>query len=140
MSMSIAYTTNNHFALTGKLIAVGPVQQKREKFSVREFVIDHSYSDRGNDFIQFGKFQLHNHQCDLIDFHKLGSKVKVHFRLTGSLMASGDYFTNLQAYRIETIQEALPAAAPAPQPAQPQPEQQWRRGTQAAPAPVGWDD
>lgn len=124
----------NEFQEEGILCWVGPTEQKTETFSVRLFAIDTSYEYQGNKYTQFADFQLMNHQCDLIDGHKIGDKVKVHFAIKGNKAKNDDkFFTKLNAYRIEPIAPAVPPA-PAPQQSMP-PAQQYQTTPPPAPAP-----
>lgn|GEM_PF-3502665 len=104
-----AFTQDNNHVAEGKLIAVQPTRNVTEKFSTRQFVIDMSYDFRGDHYKNYGVFQLTNHKCDLIDFHKIGDEVRVHFTIGSPAKqdSSGNpvVYTNLNAYRIEKVKE-----------------------------------
>ena len=102
------------FDIQGKLYEVFEEQQVSEKFKKREFVLeipDGSYT-------QYVKFQLTQDKCSLLNQYKQGDEVKVTFNLTGKpFVKNGStmYFTNLQAWRIESASNnaGAPAGAPA---------------------------
>ena len=85
------------FEINGKLHKKFDTEQKTDNFQAREFVIlleDERYP-------QYIKFQLTQDRCDLIDKFDEGHDIKVHFDLRGREW-NGKYFTNLNAWRIET--------------------------------------
>ncbi|QCR22970.1 DUF3127 domain-containing protein [Pontibacter sp. SGAir0037] len=102
------------FDIQGKLYESFEEQQVSDKFRKREFVLeipDGSYT-------QYVKFQLTQDKCSLLDQYKAGDEVKVTFNLTGKPFVKNGttmYFTNLQAWRIESAsnQFGAPAGAPA---------------------------
>ncbi len=93
------------FELTGKVIDVGPVQQKGESFKKREFVLE--VSDAGNsgrEFTDYVKFQCIQERTDIIDESYLNENVKVSFNIKGNKWEKEgrvSYFTNLDAWRVE---------------------------------------
>lgn len=98
-------TRDNSHVVEGKLYEVGAVVQYSQKFSTRYFVIDMSTEYQEKDYPNFPKFQLTNHRCDLVDVHKLGDIVKVHFSIRGTgsrdIHNNPVVFTNLDVWRIE---------------------------------------
>lgn len=86
------------FELEGEVHKIFDVEKKSEKFQARDFVVKIA---NGN-YTDYIKFQLTQDRCDLADKHKEGENVKVHFDLKGNEW-NGKYFTNLNAWRIETI-------------------------------------
>lgn len=96
------------FEITGKLIRKYDTENKTASFQAREFVIE---VQDGN-YAQFIKFQLTQDRCALLDSHNEGNEVKVHFDLRGREW-QGKYFTNLNAWRLEGVAAAQPAAADA---------------------------
>lgn len=102
------------FELSGKVIEVGPVQQKGESFKKREFVIEVSESgSAGREFINYVKFQCIQDRTDIIDESYLNDNVKVSFNIKGNKWEKDgqvSYFTNLDAWRIE---KASAGTAPA---------------------------
>ncbi|MFO7756052.1 MAG: DUF3127 domain-containing protein [Bacteroidales bacterium] len=102
------------FELSGKVIEIGPVQQKGESFKKREFVIEVSESgSAGREFINYVKFQCIQDRTDIIDESYLNDNVKVSFNIKGNKWEKDgqvSYFTNLDAWRIE---KASAGTAPA---------------------------
>ena len=101
------------FELSGKVIEIGPVQQKGESFKKREFIIEVSEaSNTGREFIDYVKFQCIQDRTDIIDESFLNDNVKVSFNIKGNKWEKDgkvSYFTNLDAWRIE---KAAPDSAP----------------------------
>ncbi|MCC9168830.1 DUF3127 domain-containing protein [Pontibacter harenae] len=101
------------FDIQGKLYEAFEEQQVSDKFRKREFVLeipDGSYT-------QYVKFQLTQDKCSLLDQYKAGDEVKVTFNLTGKPFTKNGttmYFTNLQAWRIESAASGFGAPASAP--------------------------
>ena len=93
------------FQVDGKLHKIFDTEQKSEKFRAREFVIE---VDDGK-YPQMIKFQLTQDKCELIDDHNEGDGLTVHFNLRGREW-NDRYFTNLDAWRIESADGAQPAA------------------------------
>ncbi|NRB62338.1 MAG: DUF3127 domain-containing protein [Saprospiraceae bacterium] len=95
------------FEVVGKLHKKFETESKTSSFQAREFVIE--VAD-GN-YPQMVKFQLVQDRCGLIDEYSEGDQIKVHFDLRGREW-NGKYFTNLNAWRIEsgTAQSATEAS------------------------------
>lgn len=93
------------FELSGKVIDVGPVQQKGETFRKREFVVEVSEAgNSGREFTDYIKFQCIQDRTDIIDESFLNENVKVSFNIKGNKWEKDgrvSYFTNLDAWRIE---------------------------------------
>ena len=101
------------FQVEGKLHRVFDTEQKTETFRAREFVIEVA----DGQYPQMIKFQLTQDRCDLIESHTAGDEILVHFDLRGREW-NDKYFTNLNAWRIESAGQAnagagQAAAAPA---------------------------
>lgn len=96
------------FEVVGKLHKKFDTEQKTQTFQAREFVIE--VAD-GN-YPQLVKFQLVQDRCGLIDEFEEGKPVKVHFDLRGREW-NGKYFTNLNAWRLEQVEENQQAPPPA---------------------------
>lgn len=94
------------FEVVGRLHKKFDTENKTESFQAREFVIE---VESGN-YPQFVKFQLVQDRCSLLDPYEEGTTIKVHFDLRGREW-NGKYFTNLNAWRIESP-EPTPASAP----------------------------
>jgi hypothetical protein len=106
--------------VTGKLLVKSDAQQVSEKFKKREFVVELVEDINGNNYTNFGKFQLVQSKCEILDRFNVGDTVKVHFNIKGnSYVDKKDgvtkYITNLDAWRVEGVG----AQQSAPQQAQP---------------------
>ncbi len=111
--------------VTGKLLVKSDAQQVSEKFKKREFVVELVEDINGSTYTNFGKFQLVQSKCEILDRFNVGDTVKVSFNVKGnSYVDKKDgitkYITNLDAWRIEGVQ----AQQSAPQQAQPMQQQQ----------------
>ena len=96
------------FEIIGKLHKVFEVQAKSEKFQAREFVIT-----TDGQYPQFIKFQLTQDRCELISKFEEGKDVKVYFDLRGREW-NEKFFTNLNAWKIESAQEENAGPEPIP--------------------------
>ncbi len=94
------------FEITGKLYKKFDTEVKSERFQAREFVL---LLEEGQ-YPQYIKFQLTQDRCNLIDQYEEGEMIKVHFDLRGREW-NGKFFTNLNAWRIESVQSDAPPAA-----------------------------
>lgn len=96
------------FEITGKVIEISPVQQVSDKFRKREFVIEVAEQNAGGrEFIDYIKFQCVQDRCELIDDSFLSQTVTVSFNVKGNRWERDgkvNYFTNLDAWRIERSQ------------------------------------
>jgi len=94
------------FEITGKIIDISPVNQVSEKFKKREFVIEKKETGGTAVFIDYIKFQLLQDKCDLISESFMNENVKIWFNLKGNKWERDgkiNYFTNLDAWKIEKI-------------------------------------
>src|SRR3989304_2966905 len=94
------------FEITGKLIEVYPITTISDKFRKREFVIEKTETKNSFDFTDYIKFQLVQDKCNLTDIFKKGDMIKVSFNLRGRKWdkdGTVNYFTNLEAWKIEQI-------------------------------------
>ena len=96
------------FEVNGKLHRTFDTEQKTDKFRAREFVLE----VEDGQYPQLVKFQLTQDKCELLDSHNEGDELTVHFDLRGREW-NGKYFTNLNAWRIES---ATAGNQPAPPP------------------------
>lgn len=97
------------FEITGKIIEVLPVNQVSDKFKKREFVIEKKDTGGSAVFIDYIKFQLVQDKCDLINESFLNEEVKIWFNLKGNKWERDgkiNYFTNLDAWKIEKVSES----------------------------------
>ncbi len=95
------------FEISGKVIEVGPVEQKGESFRKREFVIEVAEANSsGREFIDYVKFQCIQDRTDIIDENYLNENIKVSFNIKGNKWERDgkvSYFTNLDAWRIQKV-------------------------------------
>ena len=84
------------FEVEGKLHRVFQTEQKSDKFSAREFVLE---VPDGN-YPQLIKFQAVQDRCGILDNFKEGDQVRVSFDLRGREW-NGKYLTNLNAWRMD---------------------------------------
>lgn len=103
------------FELSGKLIEKFDIQQITDKFQKREFVVEKTESANGREFTETIKFQLTQDRCDLIEKFQLNSDIKIHFNIKGRKWEKNgniSYFTNLEAWRIESAEQSTNVAPP----------------------------
>lgn len=106
--------------ITGRLVEKSDTQQVIEKFKKREFVIEINEEINGNTYTNFGKFQLVQNKCDIIDRFIPGDTLKVNFNIKGNKWERDgkvNYITNLDAWRVEKIAGSTETYNPAPSPA-----------------------
>ena len=106
------------FEITGKLIAKYDTVQRTETFKTREFVIETSDDINGRTITNYIKFQSVQDRTAIIDRVNIGDTVKVQFNIKGSKWEKNgqtNYITNLDAWRIETVnmQSSAKPATPA---------------------------
>lgn len=95
------------FEISGKLIEKYNSIQVNDRFKKREFVIERTESNGGMEFTDHIKFQLTQDRCDLIESIGLNEEIKVNFNIRGNKWEKDgrvNYFTNLDAWRIEKAQ------------------------------------
>ena len=100
-----------NFELTGTLIEKYDTQEVTSTFKKREFVLEHKEEASGREFINFIKFQAIQDRCQLLDNFNLNDSIKVSFSLKGRKWEKAgqvSYFTNLEAWRIESAAESAP--------------------------------
>ena len=93
--------------LQGTLHHIGPIIPLKETFRKREFVV--LYKEQpSSPYLEFIKMECTQDKCDLLDRFTVGDKVKVQYNLRGREWCAQDgniqYFTNLQAWRLERTQ------------------------------------
>jgi uncharacterized protein DUF3127 len=104
-------------SIVGSILEISDVQQIKESFRKREFVVEYTDNPQYPEFI---KFELIQDKCALLDAYKVGDKVSVHFNLKGRKWTDREgtikYFNSLQAWRVEvegsTQANSAPEAAP----------------------------
>ena len=95
------------FEIAGKLIEKYNLVQVNDRFKKREFVIEKTESNGGIEFTDHIKFQLTQDRCNLVDNIELNDEIKVNFNIRGNKWERDgkvNYFTNLDAWRIEKVQ------------------------------------
>lgn len=93
--------------VTGKLILKQATQVVSDKFKKREFVIEINEVINGNTYTNYGKFQLTQNKCDILDKFNEGNEVTVSYNIKGNKYEKDgktQYITNLDAWRIESAQ------------------------------------
>lgn len=116
---SIQKERNMSFEINGRLAERFETQKVSDRFQKREFVIEvKSTGNTGYEFVDFIKFQATQDKCTLLDQFGIDDEVKVSFNLRGRKWEKDgqvSYFTNLEAWRIEKVQNVdTPAGSSAP--------------------------
>ena len=96
------------FEINGRLIEKYNTIQVSDRFKKREFVIEKTESNGGMEFTDHIKFQLTQDRCNLIDSIEINDEIKVNFNIRGNKWERDgkvNYFTNLDAWRIEKVQQ-----------------------------------
>jgi len=95
----------------GIIKKIGFTEKVSESFQKRDLVITDNSSSK---YPQHLSFQLTQTRCDVLDGFGLGDEVRVHFNLRGREWQSpaGEikYFNQLEAWKIEKLAAAAPAA------------------------------
>ncbi|PSR02190.1 MAG: hypothetical protein BRD50_07540 [Bacteroidetes bacterium SW_11_45_7] len=98
------------YELSGILYDKFDVVQVSDRFKKQEFVVKtETTTNSGHQFEDFIKFQLVQDKCGMVDNIAENTSVKVSFNLRGNRSEKGGnvrYFTNLDAWKIETQGEA----------------------------------
>ena len=95
-----------NFEITGKIILKEDAVQVSDNFKKREFVIEVE-NERNSDWNDFVKFQLTQDRCDLLETVSVNESIKVSFNIKGRKWEKDgkvNYFSNLEAWRIEKMQ------------------------------------
>jgi len=103
-----------NFEINGKIILKEDTQQISDRFKKREFVIEVE-NERNSDWNDFIKFQLTQDRCDLLETVSVDENIKVSFNIKGRKWEKDgkvNYFSNLEAWRIEKMQAAAAAEMP----------------------------
>ena len=101
------------FELTGKLLIKNDTQQVSDRFKKREFVVLKEENVNGSVFTDYIKFQLTQDRCELMDSFNVNDELKVTFNIRGNKWEKSgqvNYFTNLDAWRVEAASETMAAA------------------------------
>ena len=106
------------YEIEGKLIEKFDTVVVSDKFQKREFVIQTEENANGSIFTEDIKFQIVQAKCDDINPFNIGDNIKVHFNIKGRKWEKEgkvNYFTNLDAWRVETGVSSQPTSSPEPQ-------------------------
>ncbi|MBN2165828.1 MAG: DUF3127 domain-containing protein [Marinilabiliaceae bacterium] len=101
-----------NFEITGKLILKESTQDISASFKKREFVIEVE-NERNSEWNDFIKFQLTQDRCSAVDSVNEGQLIKVSFNIRGRKWEKDgkvNYFSNLEAWRIEPVGSQVPPA------------------------------
>jgi len=104
------------FEISGNLIVKEDVVEINASFKKREFVIEVA-NERNSDWNDFIKFQVTQDRCSLVDPLQVGDQIKVTFNVRGRKWEKDgkvNYFSNLEAWRIEKEEAPLAPDAPLP--------------------------
>jgi hypothetical protein len=97
------------FDITGRLAEKFSTQKVSDRFQKREFVLKiESSGTAGYEFVDLIKFQSTQDKCSLLDQFNIDDLLKVSFNLRGRKWereGQVSYFTNLEAWRIEKVQD-----------------------------------
>ena len=102
------------YELTGKLVAKFDTVQRTETFKVREFAVEKTDDFNGRTITNYVKFQCVQDKTTIIDRVNIGDEIKVYFNIKGTKWEKDgkvNYFTNLDAWRIEQILQTGTASA-----------------------------
>lgn len=101
------------FEISGRLAEKYETQKVSDRFQKREFILEiKSTGTTGYEFVDFIKFQSTQDKCSILDQFNIDDMVKVDFNLRGRKWEKDgqiSYFTNLEAWRIEKIQNETSA-------------------------------
>ncbi|HCF64415.1 MAG TPA: DUF3127 domain-containing protein [Ferruginibacter sp.] len=103
------------YELTGKLIEKNDTVQRTETFRIREFVVEQTDENNGRTFTSYIKFQCTQDRTSILDRVQTGEQVKVYFNIKGSKSERDgkvSYWTNLDAWRIESALDAAKHQVP----------------------------
>ena len=106
-----------NFEINGKVILKEDTQQISDRFKKREFVIEVE-NERNSDWNDFIKFQLTQDRCDLLETVSVNENIKVSFNIKGRKWEKDgkvNYFSNLEAWRIEKEESVQTVSKPAQQ-------------------------
>lgn len=106
------------YELTGRLVEKYNEQKVTDSFRKREFVVETRETKNDREFIESIKFQVIQDKCALLDNVNLNEDVKVTFNVRGRRYEKDgkvSYFTNLEAWRVDSLSKGNSAPAPAQQ-------------------------
>ena len=98
------------FEISGRIAEKFETQKISDRFQKREFVLEiKSSGNSGFEFVDLIKFQATQDKCTLLDQIDIDDMVKVGFNLRGRKWEKDgqvSYFTNLDAWRIEKLEQS----------------------------------
>ena len=97
------------FEIAGKLLVKYDTQEISASFKKREFVLEVKDTSGSFEFTEYLKFQLTQDRCAILDTLNTGDDLKVYFNLKGRKWEKDgniNYFTNLEAWKIEKTSQA----------------------------------
>lgn len=100
------------FEIAGRLVKKYETENKSASFQTREFVIE----VQDGQYPEYVKFQLTQDRCKIIDPYQEGDQIKVSFNLRGRQWQD-KYFTNLNAWRVESADGSSTPSKPQATPA-----------------------
>ena len=103
------------YELAGKLVAKYDTVQRTETFKTREFAVEKSEDINGRTITNYAKFQCVQDKTTIIDRVNIGDEIKVYFNIKGSKWEKDgktNYFSNLDAWRIEQMLKANSQGGP----------------------------
>lgn len=109
-----------NYEITGTLLEKYDAVQVTDRFRKREFVLERRESVGANEFIETIKFQLTQDKCEAIENIAVGQQIKVVFNIRGRRWEKNgqvSYFNNLEAWRVEPLQQQAAPSNIAPPPA-----------------------
>lgn len=105
------------FEINGKLYEKFDTVIVSDKFRKREFVIEKTESASFGDITDYIKFQLTQDRCDQLDRYNINEEIKISFNIRGRKWEKDNkvsYFSNLEAWRIEKVENGNAPSAPIP--------------------------
>ena len=111
------FTITMNYEISGKLIYKEETQHISDRFQKREFVseVEKEKNSQWNDCV---KVQLIQERCDLLENIALNENIKVYFNIRRRKWENKGqvtYFTNLEGWRIEKLQQQAPESIPVPE-------------------------
>ena len=105
------------FEINGKLYEKNDTVSVSDKFRKREFVIQKTEATNAGEFTELIKFQLTQDRCDQLDRYNINEEIKISFNIRGRKWEKDgkvSYFSNLEAWRIEKVENGNASSAPIP--------------------------
>lgn len=106
------------YELTGTLSEIFETNEFASGFKKREFILDKTEYSGDRKFTERIKFQLTKDKCSELEQYSIGDMLKVTFNIRGSKWEKDGrplYFVNLDVWRIEKVDNAVPEKQGVPQ-------------------------